>query len=106
MAIQPHASFAVHPGPWLRRNVVDPYGLNVTTVAKHLRVTRPAMSNLLSGKAGLSADMAIRFEKAFGISAATLVRMQAAHDLATVQASAETVRIARLKEPKRELLGA
>lgn len=104
--MQRHSSFAIHPGPWLRRNVIHPYGLNVTTVAKHLRVTRPAMSNLLNGKAGLSADMAIRFEKAFGISAATLVRMQAAYDLAAVQASPETVPIARLKEPKRELLDA
>jgi antitoxin HigA-1 len=40
------------------------------------------MSNLLNGHAGLSAEMAIRFEKAFGLRAETLLRMQAAHDLA------------------------
>ena len=45
-------------------------------------MTRQAMSNLLNGNAGLSAEMAIRFEKAFGVSAATMMRMQAAHELA------------------------
>jgi antitoxin HigA-1 len=40
------------------------------------------MSKLLNGRQGLSADMAIRFEKAFGLSAETLMRMQASHELA------------------------
>lgn len=82
MAIKLHASFAVHPGAWLRAEAVAPHGLSVTDVAAKLRVTRQAMSNLLRGRAGLSAEMAIRFEKAFGLSADTLMRMQAAHDLA------------------------
>ena len=75
MAIKLHASFAVHPGPWLRSAVVEPHGLNVTDLAPKLHVTRQAMSNLLGGRAGLSAEMAIRFEKAFGLSADTLMRM-------------------------------
>ncbi len=40
--------------------------LSVTELAERLRVTRQAASNLLNGNAGLSAEMAIRFEKAFG----------------------------------------
>ena len=83
MAIQLHHSLAVHPGPWLMRNIIEPYGLSVTDAARHLHVARPTLSNLLNGKAGLSPEMAIRFEKAFGISAATMLRMQSAHDLAT-----------------------
>lgn len=42
--------------------------------------------NLFSGDAGLSAEMAIRFEKAFGVQADTMMRMQAAHDMAEVRA--------------------
>lgn len=45
-------------------------------------MARQAASNLLNGNADLSAEMAIRFEKAFGLKAATLTRMQAAHALA------------------------
>ncbi len=82
MAIKLHDSFAVHPGAWLRTEIVDPAGLSVTALAERLHVTRQAASNLLNGHAGLSAEMAIRFEKAFGLKADTLLRMQAAHALA------------------------
>lgn len=99
MAIKLHDSFAIHPGPWLRRAIVEPYGLNVSTAAAHLGVTRAAMSNLLNGHAGLSAEMAVRFEKAFGISATTLVRMQAAHELVAANAAAKELRIERLPVP-------
>jgi addiction module HigA family antidote len=81
MAIKLHDSFAEHPGAWLRAEIVEPAGLNVTTLAGRLHVTRQAASNLLNGNAGLSAEMAIRFEKAFGLKAATLMRMQAAHEI-------------------------
>lgn len=82
MAIKLHNSFAVHPGEWLRSEIIEPSGLNVTEAAERLHVTRQAMSNLLNGNAGLSAEMAIRFEKAFGLNAGTMMRMQAAHELA------------------------
>ncbi len=99
MAIQLHTSFAVHPGLWLRRNMVEPYRLNVSQAASHLQVSRATMSNLLNGHADLSPEMAVRFEKAFGIAAATLLRMQAAFDLAQVEAAAKTLKIDRLPEP-------
>jgi addiction module HigA family antidote len=86
MAIKLHDSFAVHPGEWLRAEIVEPAGLSVTALAERLHVTRQAASNLLNGNAGLSAEMAIRFEKAFGLQAATLMRMQAAHELAGARA--------------------
>jgi antitoxin HigA-1 len=86
MAIKLHPSFAVHPGEWLRAEIVEPYGLSVTETASKLRVTRQAMSALLNGNAGLSAEMAIRFEKAFGVKADTMLRMQAAYDLAQARA--------------------
>ena len=86
MAIKMDSCFAPHPGEWLRAEFVEPHGLSVKATAERLHVTRQAMSNLLNGNAGLSADMAIRFEKAFGIRADTLLRMQAAHDLAQARA--------------------
>jgi len=91
MAITLHPSFAVHPGPWLRAEMVEPHGLNVTVTAERLHVTRQAMSSLLNGRSGLSADMAIRFEKAFGVRADTLLRMQAAHDLAVARSHEDQI---------------
>jgi len=93
MAIQLHSSFAVHPGLWLRAEIVEPAGLSVTDAAGQLRVTRQAMSNLLNGNSGLSAEMAIRFEKAFGLKADTLMRMQGAHALAEARAREDEIEV-------------
>lgn len=93
MAIRIASAFAVHPGDWLRTEIVAPHGLSVTDAAHHLGVTRQAMSNLLNARAGLSADMAIRFEKAFGVKADTLLRMQTAHELARARANEGAIRV-------------
>jgi addiction module HigA family antidote len=100
MAIKLHDSFALHPGPWLRRNFVDPFGLTQAETAERLGVTRVALSNLLNGKSALSPEMAIRFDKAFGVSAKTLLRMQSAHDLARAQSAAGTINVSRIERPK------
>ena len=94
MPIKLHSSFAVHPGEWLRSEIVEPAGLSVTALAERLHVTRQATSNLLNGNGGLSAEMAIRFEKAFGVKADTLMRMQAAHELAEARANEDEIVVA------------
>jgi antitoxin HigA-1 len=96
MAIKLHSSFAVHPGAWLKTEIVEPHGLNVTVVAEKLGATRQAMSNLLNSNAGLSAEMAIRFEKAFGVRADTMLRMQAARDLAEARAHEKDIKVERI----------
>lgn len=97
MALKMHPSIFVHPGPWLKRTYLDHFGLSVSEVAIHLGVSRQNMSMLLNGHAALSAMMALRFEKAFGISADTLLRMQAAYDLAQVRLSGKEPDVARLE---------
>lgn len=96
MAITLHPGFAVHPGSWLGAEIVRPHGLSVTEVARKLHVTGQTMSNLLGGRAGLSAEMLIRFEKVFGLSADMLTRMQAAHDLAGVRAREAGIEVERV----------
>ena len=96
MAISLHSSFAVHPGPWLKRNVIDHFTLSVTDAADHLGVSRQSMSKLLNGHQGLSAEMAIRFEKAFGLKADTLLRMQSAHELAEARAHEDEIVVERV----------
>ena len=93
MAIKLHSSFALHPGDWLRTEIIEPSGLNVTEAAERLHVTRQAMSNLLNGNAGLSAEMAIRFEKAFGLKADSMMRMQAAHELAQARLREDEIEV-------------
>ena len=106
MAITLHNGLAVHPGPWLRRNFIEPYDLTQSDAAERLGVTRVALSNLLNGKSALSPEMAIRFEKAFGVSAKTLLRMQSAHDLARAQSAAKTIKVKKIPQPKRKAIAA
>lgn len=96
MAIQLHPSLHIPTGVWLKGEIVEPHGINVKALAKHFGVSRQALSTLLNGHAALSADMAIRFEKAFGIKADTLMRMQTAYDLAQARAHEDDIKVGRL----------
>jgi addiction module HigA family antidote len=71
-----------HPGETVRYECLEPLGLTVTEGARVLGVSRQALNNVVNGKAGISAEMAIRLAKAFGSSAETWLGMQAAYDLA------------------------
>jgi addiction module HigA family antidote len=93
MAIKVSPFFAVHPGVWLREEIVEPHNLAVTDLARHLGVSRQSMSSLLNGRVGLTADMAIRFEKAFGLNADTLCRMQTAHELARARLNQDAIMV-------------
>lgn len=97
MSIKISPYFAVHPGIWLREEIIEPRGLGVTELARHFGVSRQAMSTLLNGRVGLSAEMAIRFEKAFGLQADTLCRMQTAYELANARAHADEILVEPLK---------
>jgi addiction module HigA family antidote len=71
-----------HAGAFVRSEIIAPLGLSVTDAARALGVTRPALSALLNARASLSPEMALRIEKAFGVSMETLMRMQNSYDIA------------------------
>ena len=56
------------------------------------------MNNLVGGKAGISAEMVIRLEKAFGGGAETWLRMQAAYDLTQVEKHLGRITVQRVKD--------
>ena len=68
-----------HPGEVLREFL--PRDLPIGEIASRLGVSRQALSALLNGRAGVSAEMALRLEAALGTSAEMWVQMQANHDL-------------------------
>ena len=81
----------------MRHDCLEPLGLSVTEGAKALAVTQQAMNNLISGKGGISAEMAIRLEKAFEGGAETWLLMQAAYDLAQVEKHVGKIQVRRVK---------
>ena len=62
--------------------IIAPCGRSITDVSAEMGVSRQALSTVLNGHASLSADMALRFEREFKISADTLMRLQTSYDLA------------------------
>lgn len=84
-----------HPGVFLKEEVIESLKLTITTASKILGVTRPALSKLLNGRASLSPEMALRFEKAFGLKMDTLLRMQTSYDIAQIRKTASEIKIKR-----------
>lgn len=85
----------VHPGRFLRTEIIEAHNLSVTVAAKVLRISRPALSSLLNAKANLSGEMALRFEKAFGVDMETLMRMQNSYDIARTRSREKSIRVSR-----------
>ena len=71
-----------HPGLSVRYDCLESLGLSITMAAKVLGVSRQALNNLVNGQAGISPEMAIRLDKAFGGSAESWLALQTAFDLA------------------------
>lgn len=84
-----------HPGEVVRELCVEPLGLTVTEAAAGLGVSRKAFSELLNGKSGISAEMAIRLSEAFGGSAESWLVQQAHYDLARARAKAGEIKVRR-----------
>ncbi len=85
----------VHPGRFLRSEIIEAHSLSVTEAAKILHVSRPTLSTLLNAKADLSGDMALRFEKAFGVEMETLMRMQNSFDIARTRSREKKIHVDR-----------
>lgn len=87
----------VHPGRFLRTEIIEAHNLSVTEAAKILGVSRPTLSALLNARASLSGEMALRFEKAFGVDMETLMRMQNSYDIAQTRSRAKSIKVLRYR---------
>ena len=85
-----------HPGLSVRHDCLEPLGLTVTEAAKKLGVSRKQLSDVVNGHSGISPQMAIRLDKAFGGGANTWYRLQAAYDLAQAMKQADPIKVERL----------
>ncbi len=85
-----------HPGLSVRHDCLEPLGLSVTEAARKLGVSRKQLSDIVNGHSGISPEMAIRLDKAFGGGAETWFRLQAAYDLARAMRHAGRIKVRRL----------
>lgn len=84
-----------HPGQFIQQEILDELGLSLTRAAEVLDVRRATLSDLVNGKAALSPEMALRVEKAFGVSMDTLLRLQAWHDAHAMRQRADEIDVKR-----------
>ena len=71
-----------HPGRSIKDACLDPLSLSVTEGSQRLGVARHTLSRVINGHAGISPEMALRFEKMGWGTAESWVRLQTAYDLA------------------------
>ena len=84
-----------HPGEFIRMEIIEELGLSVTKAAEILGVRRATLSALLNSSASLSPEMALRMEKAFGVSMEMLLRMQSWYDATQMRARADEITVQR-----------
>ena len=84
-----------HPGEIIREEVIRALGLSLTRAAKILRVRRATLSDVTNGKSAVSAEMALRLEKAFGVSMDLLLKMQAGYDAAQARRHESDIKVKR-----------
>lgn len=86
-----------HIGDFIRTEIIEAHGLNVSSGARALNVTRQTLSTLLNCRGGLSPEMALRIEKAFGVKMDTLLRMQTAYEIAEARKREATIEVPRFE---------
>ena len=84
-----------HPGEFIRIEVIEELHLGESDAAEILGVSGDALSDLLHCKTALSPEMALRVEKAFGLSMDLMLRMQAWHDASRMRARANEITVER-----------
>jgi len=89
-----------HPGLSVRHDCIEPLDLSITEAADILGVTRQTLNNLVNGKSGISPEMAIRLDKAFGGGAETWLRLQMAYDLAQARKHEGEIKVKRVARQK------
>lgn len=71
----------IHPGITLREDFMEPLGLSANGLAEALGVPQNRISDIVRGRRGVTADTALRLERAFGVSADFWLNLQSHYEL-------------------------
>ena len=81
-----------HPGETIKEDCIEYLGLSMAEAAEHLQVEESLLTAVCACEAPITADLAIRFELAFGSTAETWLGLQNAYDLAQARKTACNVK--------------
>ena len=85
-----------HPGLSVRYDCLEPLNISVTEAAQQLGVSRKQLSDIVNCRSGISPEMAIRLDKAFGGGAETWYQLQATYEMAQALKRADRIKVKRL----------
>ena len=71
----------IHPGATLREDFMEPHGLSAGGLARALGIPQNRIGDIVRGRRGVTADTALRLERAFGVSAAFWLNLQSHYEL-------------------------
>jgi antitoxin HigA-1 len=81
----------------IREEIIKALGLTVTGAAEILGVRRATLSDVTNGNTSVTAEMALRLEKAFGVSMDRLLKLQAGYDAAQARLHSDQIKVKRFK---------
>ena len=70
-----------HPGTILREEFLEPMSLSVYALANAIHVPRSRLNDICRGRQGISANIALRLGKYFGVDPQWFLNMQTKYDL-------------------------
>ena len=70
-----------HPGEILLEECIKPLNMSISALALRIGTSRKNLSEIVNGKTGISAEMALKLSKAFGTSAQFWLNLQQSYDL-------------------------
>src|SRR5882762_1983294 len=71
----------VHPGRILREEFLEPARISQYWLAQATGLSQVQVGNIIRGKRGISAETALRLERALGMSAQTWMNLQTLYEL-------------------------
>ena len=92
----------IHPGVTLREDFMEPLDLSANGLAEALGVPQNRISDIVRGRRGVTADTALRLERAFGVSADFWLNLQSHYELEVTRRDAGKT----IKKSVRRLSGA
>jgi addiction module HigA family antidote len=71
----------VHPGRILREEFMEPARISQYRLAQATGLSQVQVGNIIRGKRGITAETALRLERALGLSAQTWMNLQTLYEL-------------------------
>ena len=91
-------NYPLHPGEIVYEILIEGAGLSVTDASRQLKINRTTLSRLLNGRAGISAEMALRLSMLLPNTDITLwMNLQRDYDIAMAKKQANKIHIKPLK---------